>query len=216
MPRLPGAGLIALVLLASCHPTQSDLTQLKRMEEQADPRANAGEPIGCDKQDVVCVRLLVARAAACTRLTESPDREERARGRGCALRDYAAAQKLLPADAPAEDRRKVLTGLAQATMIDRDFLGTGATAAERNDTLAATAAALRATQGGLAYGAYFAADAAVFRALRATPAAEACRQLDSARQGLPDDPLPPDLAPHVRLLRATIAAASSPPVRTCS
>ncbi|MGK7870572.1 hypothetical protein [Falsiroseomonas sp. E2-1-a20] len=208
-------GLLGLVLLAACHPTQSDLIQLQRMAEVADPRANAGEQIACDARDLVCARLLVLRGAACTKLTEVPNRDARARNRSCALQDFGAAQRLLPDGAPAEDRRKILTGLAEAQKIERDFFGSGPSAAGQNNALAATAATLQAAPDGAAYGAYYAADAAVFRAQNAASVAEVCQQLGAARQGLPVDPLPADLAPRVELLRQTINNSLRPPIRTC-
>ncbi len=207
-------GLLGLALLAACHPTRSDLTQLQRMEASADPRANAAEQIACDARDPVCVRLLVLRGAACTRLTEAPDAATRAQSRACAIADFSAAQRLLADSAPAEDRRKVFTGVAEAQKIARDNAGGGA-AAGPNEALATTAATLRAMPGGAAYGAYYAADATVFRAQRAEAVAEACRQLSEARQSLPAEPLPADLGSRVRLLRQTIDTASRPPARSC-
>jgi hypothetical protein len=215
MRQIFSFGLLGLVVLTGCQsPTRSDLTQLQRMDASADLRANASEQISCNARDSVCVRLLVLRGNACIKLTEAPDVATRASSRTCALDDFGTAQRLLPDASSAEDRRKVLTGLAEAQKIVRDSSAPGA-AAGSNEALATTAVTLRALTGSAAYGAYYAADANVFRAQRAEPIAEACRQLAEARQGLPADPLPADLGSRVRLLRLTIDAASRPPARTC-
>jgi hypothetical protein len=210
--------LLPLVIaVAACQPSRADLDQLARMQQAADPRANAAETISCDTRDVVCARLFLLRGAACAQLTEAPDAASRARNRNCALNDARAAVRLLPENAPPEERRRALTGLAEALKISRDNSADAAAAAALNEEISTTAAALRNVAGGAPYAAYFAADANVFRAQRSGMAEpEACRTLAAARGSLPAAGAPADLARRVTLLGTAIDAAMRPPARSCA
>lgn len=199
---------ILLFAVAACGPSRSDLQQFERMRTATDPRANAAETIDCGATDLLCVRLLVLRGAACMQLAEAADVATRVRSRSCALEDFRAAQRQLPADAPADDRRKVLVGLAEAEKISRDNAADNAAAADLNRQLAAAAGSLRPVQGGAPFAAYFEADSMVFRSLREGMAdANACRTLREARGMLPAGATPPDLARRVSGLRITIDSA---------
>ena len=200
-----------LLALAACFgPTRSDLAQYERMRQRtaAEGRANADEAISCDQTDMICVRLLVLRGAACAHLSEAPQVADRVRGRLCALEDFRAAERQLPESAPAEDRRRVLTGLAEAQKINRDNSASNEAAADLNRQILATAAQLAPVPGGAPYGAYFEADALTFRGLRdSSSPADACRNLADARARLPGGAAAQDLARRVALLRTTIEGA---------
>ncbi|MBK1660411.1 hypothetical protein [Paracraurococcus ruber] len=209
MRRVPV--LLLVLAAAACHPTQSDLAQLGRMQRQPDPRVNAGEQIACDARDPVCVRLQVARGSACQQLAEAlPTPDERLAQRRCALEAFTAARGLLPDGAEAEDRRQVLVGLAFARSADRDNAPTAANpaaAAARDAELAADLPALRATPRGAPYAAFFEAQSRGWRALRpglATP--DACRLSSEALAALPADPLPDDLRQKATTLRGSLGA----------
>lgn len=217
MRRMPPLLFVLLLASACQHPNKSDLLQLDRMAKEPDPRSNAAETIACDARDLICVRLLVARGAACTRLTEAPETATRIRSRTCALDDFRAAQRLLPEAAPAEDRLRTLEGLADAQKIARDNSADTAAAAALNEEVATTAAALRPVPGGAPFARYFEADAKIFRAQRGGMAvAEACQTLAGARDQLPGADAPPRLAARVGLLRTAIGAAMRPPARSCA
>ena len=202
--------LLVLAAMGCQSPGRSDLAQLDRMKSRSDPRVNAAETISCEARDLVCVQLLVARGSACLQLTEEADRAVARQRRQCALDDFAAARRQLPDQAPAEDLRKVLTGLASAQQIARDNMLDGAAAAALNADIAATASALQMVQGGGPSAAYFTSNFETFMAQRGVmPPAESCRILAVARSRLPSGSLPPDIAQRVPLLRTSIDALIS-------
>jgi hypothetical protein len=212
----PLLAMLMLAMLAACGTTtRADLGQLERMQRaaQGDPRANAAEQIACTGRDLVCARMLALRGAACQRLAESPDTATRVRSRACALDDFQAAARQLPADAPAEDRRKVLTGLAEAQKVARDNSADMAAAAQLNTALRASATSLQGVAGGAPFARYFEADALTFTGQRGNLApAEACRTLGEARAMLPGPAapgtgVPTELAQRTALLGDTIASA---------
>ncbi|WP_424812112.1 hypothetical protein [Roseococcus sp. YIM B11640] len=192
-----------LLLTAGCV-KNNDLVQYDRMRNSNDPQAVAAESISCSEKDMACVRLLVLRGSACARLSEAPDVATRVRMRGCALDDFTAAQRQLPADAEAEDRRKVLTGLAEAQRNNRDNSGSRATADGLNQQLMTTATALGSIPGGASTAAYFKSEALAYQGQRAGSAG--CADLRAARVGLPTA-VGEDLAPRVETLRVSVTNA---------
>jgi len=200
--------LLALGVMGCQEPRRSDLVQLDRMKSQVDWRINAAETISCEATDLICVQLLVARGSACLQLTEDAEGAAARQRRQCSLDDFAAAQRQLPNQAPAQDRRAVLTGLASARKVTRDNTLDMAAAAALNEQITSGLPGLQTVPGGAPYAAYFASDAEAYRAQRGVmPSAESCRMLGAARSGLPGAAVPSDLARRVLLLRTAIDAS---------
>ena len=221
----PGV-LLALLLLLGCpsvpfvHPNTKDVEQLESMQKARSTGALAQvsrEQIACDSVHRTCARLQMEKGGACLALAEASDPAERARVRECAASAFAAARRLLPGDAPANEKLEAGVGLASALRLRRE----GATPDSRralNAELAQTTETLRGLPGGAPYAAFFAGDVELNRVLTGeTPPAQQCAALGKAAGELGGiTAAPPDLAGRIEALRRNIADAQRSPARKCA
>src|SRR5215470_12439977 len=105
--------LAVLLLLHGCHtvpfvhPNDQDVKQLESMQQARSTGALAQvskEEIACDSVHRTCARLQMEKGGACLALAEASDAAERARVRECAATAFGAARRLLPPDAPANEK----------------------------------------------------------------------------------------------------------------
>ncbi len=199
---------LLVVLLAACgHPDSADLKQLQAFEG-ADDRVVATATVSCDAADPVCARLWLEQGAACARFTEARSGTERAAMRSCAVQAFQQAVVLTPRNASAGDRLDATRGLANALKIARDNAAMGSDARQRAErNLDAILPRLAALPGGTPYRDYFAADAALNRALVGkTSDKRICLDLQQAAGSLPTTGMPAELSARVAELRRLIDA----------
>jgi hypothetical protein len=171
----------------------------------------AHEQIDCtSRQDVLCGRLFIMRASACSQLANTGNAASAASSRECAAADYRTALDRLPADNADDDRIKALIGLANALKTQRDFAATSAESSAIQSQLDGMLPQLDAAPRAQPFAQYFHADSLAFAASDPQrTAAQACQQYQLAQSTLPASPADTALAQRVARLRSSIKTLST-------
>lgn len=219
MRRARGVACLAVSVWLAAGCATPDLDQLKRLQEARSVeqrQAAARESIHCNTESATCARLHLEQAGICLSLATSGDAAQRATMRDCALRGFRQAGSLAPANAATADRLNAQVGLSSTLQLQRDA-SAAAAARAANDELFGAGAALAKMPGGAAHGAYFTADAELFRVLSGEVAQDrqcVALQAASARTA---DVATSDAALSERLvrIRRLIDDARRSPARNC-
>lgn len=201
--RMPGylyATLCVAALLTAGCPLPD-----KSGANNGQPAADTSATLPCNDASRTCTQRYIQRASGCASSANSGNKQNDDAARQCALENYGAALKHVPATGADDLRTDALIGLADSLKAIRDNAAPQTDKTSVVKALDSTISTLDTSPGGHPYAQYFRADELTVAGRdESLPQNEACARLTQARSTLVDTGTNAKLSGRVNSLRASI------------